>query len=392
MRFIDIVNTNELILLSVAGVLFLIQAIYYSVLYNRIHTHNKAVGRNKLSFSEVLSPLSIVIYGKNETENLCKFLPSILKQDYPEFEVIVVSDGTTDESKELLSLLAKEYPYLRHSFAPENLRHISHRKLALTIGIKASKYDWLVFTEANCYPVSKDWLRLMARNFTPDTDIVLGYSGYDRKKGWMHKVIAFDLLFTAMRYLGYALAGKPYMGIGRNMAYRKELFFQQKGYSAHLNLQRGDDDLFVNKIATKKNTRVETDLNATVLTKPIENKLDWREEKVSYVATSHYYKGSQRYALGFETFTRILFYLAVIAIIGVGILNKHWLAAGIGGLLWLIRFIIQAVMINRTAKELGESRRYYFALPVFDILQPLHSLEFKIFRIFRGRRADVMGR
>jgi cellulose synthase/poly-beta-1,6-N-acetylglucosamine synthase-like glycosyltransferase len=392
MRFIEIVNTNELILLSVAGVLFLIQAIYYFALYNRIHTHNKAVGRNKLSFSEVLSPLSIVIYARYETENLRNFLPSILEQDYPEYEVIVVNDGVSDESEELLSLLAKEYPFLHRSFAPENSRYISHKKLALTLGIKGSKYDWLVFTEADCYPVSKNWLRLMARNFTPDTDIVLGYSGYDRKKGWMHKVIAFDSLFTAMRYLGYALARKPYMGIGRNMAYRRELFFRQKGYSAHLNLKRGDDDLFVNKIATKKNTRVETDINATILTKPIENKMDWREEKVSYMATSHYYKGSQRYVLGFETFTRILFYLAVIAIIVVGVLDKHWRVAGIGGLLWLIRFMIQAIIINRTAKELGESRRYYFALPVFDILQPLQSLGFKIFRIFRGKWADVMTR
>ena len=159
MEFIEVVNTNELILLSVAGLLFLIQVIYYLALYNRIRTHNKAVRRNKLSFSEVLSPLSIVIYAKNETENLRSFLPSVLEQDYPEFEVIVVNDGPTDESEELLSLLSRDYPHLHRSFTPENSRYISHKKLALTLGIKASKYDWLVFTEANCHPVSKDWLR-----------------------------------------------------------------------------------------------------------------------------------------------------------------------------------------------------------------------------------------
>ena len=392
MEFIEVVNTNELILLSVAGLLFLIQVIYYLALYNRIRTHNKAVRRNKLSFSEVLSPLSIVIYAKNETENLRSFLPSVLEQDYPEFEVIVVNDGPTDESEELLSLLSRDYPHLHRSFTPENSRYISHKKLALTLGIKASKYDWLVFTEANCHPLSKNWLRLMARNFTPGTDIVLGYSGYERMKGWMHKKIAFDTLFISMRYLGYALARKPYMGIGRNMAYRKELFFQQEGFSAHLNLQRGDDDLFVNKIATKKNTRVETDVNATILMRPIQHKTNWREEKVSYMATSQYYKGSQRYVLGFETFTRILFYLAVIATIIFGTLDKHWQVAGIGGFLWLVRFMIQAIIINKTAKQVGESRRYYFALPVFDILQPLQSLGFKIFRIFRGKRADIMTR
>jgi glycosyltransferase involved in cell wall biosynthesis len=392
MEFIEVVNTKELVLLSAAGILFLIQVIYYLALYNRIRTHNKAVRRNKLSFSEVLSPLSIVIYARNEPENLRNFLPSVLEQDYPEFEVIVVNEGSTDETEELLSLLANDYPYLHRSFTPENSRYISHKKLALTLGIKASKYDWLVFTEANCHPVSKNWLRLMARNFVPGTDIVLGYSGYERMKGWMHKKIAFDSLFTAIRYLGFALARKPYMGIGRNMAYRKELFFQQKGYSAHLNLQRGDDDLFVNKIATKKNTRVETDVNATIRMRPIQYKTDWREEKVSYMATSQYYKGSQRFVLGFETFTRILFYFAVIATITVGILDKHWQVAGIGGSLWLIRYMIQIIVINRTARLVGESRRYYFSLPVFDLLQPMQSLGFKIFRIFRGRQADIMTR
>lgn len=391
MEFIE-VNTYELILLSVAGVLFIIQVIYYLALYNRINAHNKAVRLNKLSFSETLPPLSVVICAKNESENLRSFLPSVLEQDYPNFEVIVVNDGSTDESEELLSALEKDYPHLYHSFTPENSRYISHKKLALTLGIKASKHDWLVFTEANSYPVSKDWLRLMARNFTPGTDIVLGYSGYERGRGWMHKKIAFDALFTSIRYLGYAIAKKPYMGIGRNMAYRRELFFQQKGYSAHLNLQRGDDDLFINKITTSKNTRVETSVDATVRMRPIKYKKDWREEKISYMATSQHYKGAQRFMLGFETLTRLLFYLAVIAIITLGVLDEQWVLAGMGAFIWIIRYIIQAVVINKTAKTLGEKRRYYLTLPVFDILQPLQSLQFKLFRAIKGKQGDIMTR
>lgn len=390
MEFIE-VNTSELILLSVSGILFIIQFTYLFALYNRIHTRNKAVKQNKISFSEELPPISVVICAKNESENLRKFLPSILEQDYPEFEVIVVNDGSTDESEELLSSLEKEYPHLYHSFTPENSRNISHKKLALTLGIKASKNDWLVFTEANCYPTSKDWLRLMARNFTPNTDIVLGYSGYERGKGWMHKKIAFDALFCSMRYLGYALAKKPYMGIGRNMAYRRELFFAQKGYSAHLNLQRGDDDLFINKIAHSKNTRVETDVNATVRMQPIVYKKDWREEKVSYMATSRRYRGTQRFMLGFETFSRVLFYATIIAGITFGILNRHWVVIGGSVLIWLLRWTFQATVINKTAKEMGEKRRYYFTLPLFDLLQPLQSFKFKCFRSI-GKQGDFMTR
>jgi len=391
MEFIK-VNIQELILLSAAGTLFIIQVIYYLALYNRILAHNKAVRQNRLTFSEALPPLSVVICAKNESENLRSFLPSVLEQDYPNFEVIVINDGSTDESEELLSLLEKDYPHLYHSFTPENSRYISHKKLALTLGIKASKHEWVVFIEANCYPVSKDWLRLMARNFTPNTDIVLGYSGYERGKGWMHKRVAFDALFTSLRYLGYAIAKRPYMGIGRNMAYRRELFFKQKGYSAHLNLQRGDDDLFINKIATHTNTRVETAMDATVRMKPIRYKNDWREEKVSYMATSKRYKGVQRFMLGFETLTRVLFYTAVIALISVGIIDKNWFVVGVAGLIWLIRFIIQSVIINKTAKDLGEKRRYYLSLPIFDLLQPLQSLQFKIFRAFKGGQGDIMTR
>ena len=381
-------NTAELILLSAAGVLFIIQVIYYLGLYNRIHSHNKAVRKEEIHFTRELPPLSVILCARNEADNLRKALPAILEQDYPQFEVIVINDASTDETEDVLE---EKYPHLYHSFTPDSARYISHKKLALTLGIKASKYDWLVFTETNCIPASKDWLKLMARNFTSQTQVVLGYSGYDRTKGWLHKRVAFDTLFQSLRYLGLALAGKPYMGIGRNLAYRKELFFKQKGFSSYLNLQRGEDDLFINQIANSSNTRVETDLNATMRIQPVYRYKDWKEEKVSYMATARFYHGAQRYLLGFETLSCLLFYATCIAGIVLGILDFHWLAAGITLLLWLIRYTVQAIVINQTAKEMGGNRKYYFSLPVFDILQPLQSLKFKLCRLLRGK-GDFMRR
>ena len=345
-------NTVELILLSAAGILFIIQLIYYFGLYNRIHAHNKAVRKEEVHFSRELPPLSVILCARNEAENLRKILPAILEQDYPQFEVIVINDASTDETEDILGMMEEKYPHLYHSFTPESARYISHKKLALTLGIKASKHDWLVFTETNCMPASNQWLKLMARNFTPQTQIVLGYSGYDRTKGWLHKRTAFDTLFQSLRYLGFALAGKPYMGIGRNLAYRKELFFQQKGFSKYLNLQRGEDDLFINQLATPSNTRVETDINATTRINPVYRYKEWKEEKISYMATARYYQGIQRYLLGFETFSRLLFYVSCIAGIASGVLNSHWLVAGIALLIWLLRFIMQIVVINQTAKEI----------------------------------------
>ncbi|HJH45250.1 glycosyltransferase [Bacteroides fragilis] len=384
-------NTAELILLSAAGVLLIVQLIYYLGLYNRIHTHNLAVGKDEVHFGRELPPLSVVICARNESENLRRNLPAILKQDYPDFEVIVINDGSTDESEDLLSELEEEYPNLYHSFTPDSARYISRKKLALTLGIKASKYDWLVFTEADCTPVSDKWLRRIARNFTPSTDIVLGYSGYERGKGWLHKRVSFDSLFTSLRYLGFALAGKPYMGIGRNLAYRKELFFKVKGFSTHLNMQRGEDDLFINQIANENNTRVETSPDSVIRMQPVERYKDWKEEKVSYMATTRFYKGSQRWLLGLETATRLLFYVACLSGIVFGILSFHWLAAGLALLLWIVRYSAQAYVINKTANEMGDNRSYYFTLPVFDIIRPLQSLKFRLYRLYR-RKGDFMRR
>ena len=298
-------DSTEIIVLATAGGLFLIQIIYYLCLYNRIHARNRAVKQGDTHFTQELPPISVIICAREESENLRRNLGAVLEQDYPQFEVIVINDGNTDESEDYLTILEEKYPHLYHSFVPDSSRYISRKKLAVTLGIKASKYEWLVFTNANCMPQSNQWLRLMARNFTSRTQVVLGYSGYERGKGWLHKRAAFDNLFTSMRYLGFALAGSPYMGIGRNLAYRKELFYQQKGFSAHLNLQRGDDDLFINHVATPENTRVETDANAIVRMQPLLRTKDWKEEKIGYASTARLYHGMQRWLAGFETLTRL---------------------------------------------------------------------------------------
>lgn len=382
------IQTIDLILMAVAGALLLVQLVCYLALYGRIIFRNKKAGKGNIKFTDEHPPLSVVISTRDDATKLKEFLPSILEQDYPLYEVIVINDNSVDDTGEVLSALEEKYPHLYHSFIPDSSRYISRKKLALTLGIKASKYDWVVFTEPGCYPAGKNWLRTMARNFTDDTDVVLGYCGYERAIGWLNKRVSYDFLFTGMRYLCFALARMPYMGIGKNMAYRKEVFFRNKGFSTHLNLQPGDDDLFINRVATRKNTRVETAAEAVVRMKPVSHK-DWKEEKISYMVTSGFLRGGQRFALGLETCTRLLFYAAVVAVIVSGLVQGKQILLGIAVLLWVFRYALQAVIINKTASTLGEKRRYYFALPVFDFLQPLQSLSFKFFRMVR-RRDDYM--
>lgn len=372
-------NIVEIALLSALVLFLLIQIFYHFYLYNRIHAHNKAVSRGDIDFVEDddLPPVSIIIRACNESANLKRNLESVLQQDYPKYEVIVVNDGSTDESESFLAEMEAKYDFLYHSFTPDQVRNLSTKKLALTIGIKASKYEWLVFTEANCCPDSNQWLRSMARNFTKTTDIVLGYSNYRYQKGWLNKLACFDMLFESLRYLGMALNSKPYKGIGRNMAYRKKLFYENKGYSKFLELFRGEDDLFINQVANDYNTRVETSKDSIVWINPDEyTQLDWKKDKVSYMVTSRYYKGSQSAVFGFDSFTRFLFIISFLATITVGILDFHWLVVAIAFVVWLVRFIISITIINTAARDMKEERRYYLSLLYFELLLPWQSITF----------------
>ena len=378
-------DCNETILLTATGILFLVQIAFYTIYYLRIPRHKKAAGREATPYSTDCPPLSVVIYARESCEQLQANLPAVLEQDYPQYEVIVITDGTDDGTSDYLTQLQIAHPHLYHSFIPNSSRYISHKKLALTLGIKAAHYDWLVMTETDCRPATNQWLRLLARNFTSGTEIVLGYNNYQRSKGWFHKCIAYDNLFQAMRYLGAALGGHPYMGLGRNLAYRKELFYKTKGFSNHLNLLRGDDDLFVNQIATGRNTRVETDAHAVMQRRPYARTKDWREEKIGYASTARLYKGMQRYVSGLETTTRLLFHTGWIGTAMLAVNLQHWLVAGMALLLFLFRWGVQAYAINKNARTLGDPQRYYLTLPLLDIIQPIQSLRWKLYCLFRRK-------
>ena len=217
----------------------------------------------------VFSPgISVIICAKNEEYNLEQFLPHVLQQDYPEFEVVVVNDSSTDDTEHVLMQLAAQFDQLRYTSIPADDKLKRGKKLALTIGLKAAKYDHVLLSDADCYPVSDHWLQRMASNFSEDHKIVLGYGGYERSKGLLNTLIRYETTFTAIQYLSYAIKGNPYMGVGRNLAYEKALFFDNKGFAGHNHLISGDDDLFVNQNATGLNCAVEFSPESHTLSLP----------------------------------------------------------------------------------------------------------------------------
>ena len=381
----DLTSLNTLLPAS-AGILFFIQSCYHLGLYRNLYLHSR-----KEKQETDTPPLSVILVAKDAASDLQKNLPAILEQDYPDFEVIVIYDQSSDDGcEDVLKLLEDKYPHLHHSFIPDSARYISHKKLGITMGIKASHHEWLVFTEPNCRPSSNQWLRKMARNFTNGTDIVLGYSNYEKTKGWFNRKVTFDTLLNAMRYLGKAVDGHPYTGCGRNLAYRKSLYYEQKGFTSHLNLQRGEDDLFINQVANGKNTRVEASPESIVrITAPHYQK-DWYEDKLNYHLTSRLYKGFSRYLMGFETCTRLLFLLMVIVCIVYGILTQSWIVLGTAIMLWLLRYLMQVMVFRKTSIALGE-RKFYSTLLMFDWMQPLWNFRLKLSQRF-SRKDEFMRR
>lgn len=355
---IESTGVPEWILLALFIFTLLIQCFYYLGIYIRLPLFKP--GESQKSSKGV----SVIICARNEAENLERFLPLILEQDYPEFEVVVVNDCSTDQSEALLSEMKVKYQNLRFTNIPVNEKFTHGKKLALTIGLKAAKYEHVVLTDADCYPAGKMWLQSMAGKLEGEKDIVLGYGRYERQKGLLNSIIRYETAFTALQYFSFALKGLPYMGVGRNLAYRKELFFQNKGFSSHYHIASGDDDLFVNQNAVKSNTSIAFGAEGHTVSLPKKKTGAWiRQKRRHLTAGTHYSKGS-RFRLGTELISRILLYTSFILIT---VLSPWlWPAVILFGLFMIIRLIIFKLGMMRLNEK-------YLLLPslLLDPLLPL---------------------
>ena len=199
-------------------------------------------------------PISVIVCAKNEAQHLKTFLPLVLNQDYPNFEVVLINDASVDNTLDIFEDFAKKHSHIKIVNVKNNEAFWGNKKYALTLGIKAAKHEHLVFTDADCAPASKLWLAEMSKQFSTKKRIVLGYGAYAKKKhSLLNKLIRFETLLTAVQYFSYAKIGAPYMGVGRNLAYTKSTFFSTNGFINHMQIRSGDDDLFINEAGSKTN-------------------------------------------------------------------------------------------------------------------------------------------
>jgi len=335
-----------------------IQIFYYLFFYSRIFK------KREKKEKQISLPVSIIVAAHNEEENLKKYLPLILEQDYPVFELIVINDRSEDNTDALLEYFKGKYTNLKTTFI-KNTGKLKHgKKVAITLGVKAASYDHLLLTDADCYPNSKNWIAEMVSSFTQEKEIVLAYGPYKTLSGFLNKIIRFDTLFIALQYLTFADAGIPYMGIGRNLAYKKELFEKNRGLASHAQIASGDDDLFINEVANSKNTAIVITPESFTYSNPKLSFKDWVRQKQRHFLTFHRYKTIHKILLFGEPFTRILFYLLIIPNI---LLNTFSIALYIAILLRIILLVLVFWKATQVLKE----KKLFFLIILLDFILPV---------------------
>jgi glycosyltransferase involved in cell wall biosynthesis len=360
MDYTAIIPAIELpyILYGVLGLLLLMQLYYILFVYGRLAIYKVRSYRQDGG----QQPVSVIICARNEHDNLEKFLPTVLNQDYLEFEVIVVNDCSSDDSKWLLQKMEQEYTRLRIVEIKEHVQLKHSKKFALTLGIKAAKHDKLVMTDADCLPNSPNWLAEIAGSYQDETEIVLGYSPYFKQNGFLNKLIRFETTHTAMSYLSYALKRNAYMGVGRNLSYTKSLFFKGKGFNAHMHVKSGDDDLFVNHNATRRNVRITIHPDTQVHSEPKDTWTGYYRQKARHSGASTLYKRKHKAMLATQLISSFLFYLWLP--ICVIIYPAYWYYAVVA---YALRLLCQLIVFRSVYRKLGV-KDILFWLPILDIV------------------------
>ncbi|TWR29100.1 glycosyltransferase [Mucilaginibacter pallidiroseus] len=354
----------------------LLQVCFIVQLYYLISNHSKLNSYKVADALPVINiPVSVVISARNEARNLIENLPYILQQNYPDFEVVVINDCSTDNSDEVLLDIKSEFPHLKIVTITEHARYKTGKKFALTLGIKAAKNEHLLFTDADCKPATLNWITRMAANFNGSTQIVLGYSPYIRTNNFLNPIIRFETIKTAINYLSTALTGNPYMGIGRNLAYTKSLFFGAKGFAAHMHVMSGDDDLFVNQNATSTNTAIEVHPDTFTFTDAKTTIGSWYRQKRRHMGVGKLYKNKHRRMLSFDALSGSLFYILLILCLAFNF-EPLWVLG-----LYIFRLILQYIIYRKSFKMLNGADLLW-SLPFLDIFYYIYLNVFGLIGTF----------
>ncbi len=337
-----------------------IQIVYFSFFIVAFLKKNKPAGK-------AMKPVSVIVCAHDEENNLRELVPLLLAQDHPEFEVIIVEDRCNDSTYDFLLSATKLDSRLRMVRVVHKPDHVSGKKFALTLGIKAASYDWVLLTDADCRPNGNQWISSMSAFMEDRANIVLGFSPYIKLNGLLNSFIRFESFLTGIQFIGLAILGKPYMGVGRNLAYRKSLFLDNKGFNSHLSIVGGDDDLFVNKHAVGASTNICIGTGSLMRSLP---KTTWNEyyiQKLRHLVVGKSYKFSDKFILGVFSLTWVLTWIIALPYSFFSPLMEWLLIA------FLFRWVLLIFLFRKASRKLGEPFEEW-KVPLLDFIYAFYYL------------------
>lgn len=312
-------------------------------------------------------PVTVLICAHDEEQNLRNLIPMLLQQDYPVFEVVVVDDRSNDGTYDYLLGLSVSDNRLRIVKVDHLPDHVNAKKYGITLGIKAASHEWILLTDADCMPGSSGWITVMSRYMDDNARFVLGFSPYEKQPGLLNLFIRYETLFTAIQYIGFANLDMPYMGVGRNLAYRKSYFLANKGFNNLMPMTGGDDDLYVNRHATASTTRTCIERNSLVYSKPKQTWAGFFSQKKRHLFAGKKYRFGHKVVLGLLMSSQVAGWLAALVLLGVGIQP-----VAVGAML-LVRLLMLGLLVHRAGLRFGDPFPGY-AVAILDILFAFYYL------------------
>ncbi len=355
----------------------LIVQIVYTAWFFVCQLKNPEVSNNQVSN---WGSVSIIICAKNEGINLAKYLPVVLSQVYDgAYEVIVVNDGSNDDTGQVLKILKSACDNLTEVIISSyERRNLKGKKYALSKGVAIAKYDWLLLIDADCMPASESWLRQMVAPLANGKEIVAGYGGYNEGAGLLNAFTRWETVHTFIQYSAYAGAGHPYMAVGRNMACTKEVFLKARQSKIWNEVPSGDDDLLVSICGTGDNMAVVAAPSAFTWSDAKDNWKDWIAQKQRHLSTGKYYKWPVQLMLGAYGLSHALMWIGLIALL----LTPFWPVALC--LLGLRSAVVSVLWLHYAGKLKEKSRVYLF--PLFDIGWMLYNFAFLPYITWKNKK------
>lgn len=375
MDFLDYqFNTVGFYFAIILGIIILFQILYYFIVYGRVAFFKD----NKLTTDEkqkYIPSVSVVMCVKDDAYNLEKKLPIILEQEYPNFEVVVVNDASKDETEYVLRVLQEIYPNLNVVNLYNNVNGFLGKKYPLSLGIKSAKNEIILLTESDTMPLNYNWITTMVKGFRQKKDIVLGFTNFEQKPTFLNTLMHYENLTSAMNYLGNAMLNNPFMGQGRNMAYKREFFFETGGFISQYNISVGEDDLFINKNANSKNTSVIINKESINLASPKEKREEWVIQKKKHFKSMYHFKLKDKIISTLMPFATLLIYVLVALSI---VFQFPWQYAILP---LVLKYTFQIIVYYKSSKTLA-TKQVAFLSPLLEVLFLFINTTIRFFTLF----------